>query len=180
VCRNSSSEQSARGVRHEVRQFCSFASSGWGRTETWLSESTTPRIHGASKARPSRGETLATVCWGGSAHAGRNEKPSPWGEILSAHDVARLTRRHRWVVHALALIGRFPKPQRFHDRSIGWAKHDVASWLAEVEASRGRLARTRRQRTHSPALLQQSLPMHFPRTRRARGPCVSRRKGDRS
>src|SRR5689334_3594598 len=65
-----------------------------------------------------------------------NEKSPAWNEILSAHDVARLTRRHRWVVHTLTFLGRFPKRQRFHGRAIGWGKHDVLRWLAESAASR--------------------------------------------
>ena len=45
-----------------------------------------------------------------------NEKSPAWSEILSAYDVTRLTRRHRWLVHTLTFLGRFPKRQRFHSR----------------------------------------------------------------
>src|ERR1700730_4621816 len=73
-----------------------------------------------------------------------NEKSPAWNEILSAHDVARLTRRHRWVVHTLTILGRFPKRQRFHDREIGWAQQDVLRWLAENATSQRRLREQRR------------------------------------
>jgi len=46
------------------------------------------------------------------------------------HDVARLTRRHVWIISALALIGRFPKRTRFHGRGLGWNRHDVHDWMA--------------------------------------------------
>src|SRR5258706_2131618 len=58
-----------------------------------------------------------------------NESPPPWDEILTAHDVARLTRRHRWVLSALTFLGHFPKKQRFHGRNVGWRRHDVERWL---------------------------------------------------
>jgi len=58
-----------------------------------------------------------------------NEKLPPWNQILTAHDVARLTRRHRWVLSALALLGRFPRQYRFQGRGIGWRQCDVCRWL---------------------------------------------------
>jgi predicted DNA-binding transcriptional regulator AlpA len=58
-----------------------------------------------------------------------NEKFPPWTELLTAHEVARLTRRHRWMVSALTLLGRFPKQERFRGRGIGWNRHDVERWL---------------------------------------------------
>ena len=103
-----------------------------------------------------------------------NEKSPAWGEILSAHDVARLTRRRRWVLHTLTLLGRFPKRQRFHDRAIGWAKQDVLRWLAENAASQRHAGGHRP--VNSAVVFQRSLPMHFPRTRRGRAPCIARRK----
>ena len=54
-----------------------------------------------------------------------NEKYPPWADLLTAHELARLTRRHRWLLSALALIGRFPKKQRFHGRAIAWLRSDV-------------------------------------------------------
>jgi predicted DNA-binding transcriptional regulator AlpA len=61
-----------------------------------------------------------------------NEKLPAWNEILGAHEVARLTRRPRWILGALALVGRFPKPQRFHGRAIGWHRRDVQRWLLDT------------------------------------------------
>ena len=49
--------------------------------------------------------------------------------LLTAHEVARLTRRPRWVLEALTLFKRFPKKQRFHGRQIGWHRHEVLLWL---------------------------------------------------
>jgi predicted DNA-binding transcriptional regulator AlpA len=60
-----------------------------------------------------------------------NERLPSFQELLTSHDVARLTRRHRWVLAALALIGRFPRGQRFHGRRIGWLRSDVVGWLAD-------------------------------------------------
>src|ERR1700721_4221751 len=58
-------------------------------------------------------------------------EPSPnWEELLSAHDVARLTRRPRWVVFSLSLLGRFPPKRRYHGRKIGWLRSDVLTWLS--------------------------------------------------
>jgi predicted DNA-binding transcriptional regulator AlpA len=66
-----------------------------------------------------------------------NEKLPDWEELLSAHDVARLTRRPRWMLASLSLLGRFPHKQRFHGRGIGWLKADVIAWM-----TRGRHAKT--------------------------------------
>ena len=59
-----------------------------------------------------------------------NEPPLPITELLSAHDVARLTRRPTWLLSGLALIGRFPKKHKYHGRKIGWCRTDVLDWLA--------------------------------------------------
>ena len=59
-----------------------------------------------------------------------NEPPPSWDQILTAHDVARLTRRPKWVLSALTLLGHFPKKQRFHGRNLGWRLPDVEDWLA--------------------------------------------------
>lgn len=58
-----------------------------------------------------------------------NEALPPWSELLSAHDVARLTRRPRWVLSALSLMRRFPRKRHFHGRPVGWHRRDVARWL---------------------------------------------------
>jgi predicted DNA-binding transcriptional regulator AlpA len=59
-----------------------------------------------------------------------NEPLPNWVELLSAHHVARLTRRPRWVVLSLALLGRFPRKHRYHGRNIGWLRADVLTWLS--------------------------------------------------
>jgi len=107
-----------------------------------------------------------------------NEKLPALDQILSARDVARLTRRRRWVVYALTLFGGFPRRRRFKGSAIGWAKQDIVAWLAKHGPRERRLTRRlNRRRTRSPLLFQLSLPMYLARTRRARGPCNARRGG---
>jgi predicted DNA-binding transcriptional regulator AlpA len=60
-----------------------------------------------------------------------NERFPNWEELLSAHDVARLTRRPRWMVLSLTLLGRFPRKYRFRGRGIGWLRSEVLHWLAK-------------------------------------------------
>src|ERR1700693_2521204 len=60
-----------------------------------------------------------------------NEQFPNWEELLSARDVARLTRRSRWMVLSLALLGRFPRKRRFRGRGIGWLRSDVIHWLSK-------------------------------------------------
>jgi predicted DNA-binding transcriptional regulator AlpA len=59
-----------------------------------------------------------------------NESLPPWNQLLTAHDVARLTRRHRWVLSALVLLGRFPKKHRFQAVGIGWRRSEVLRWMS--------------------------------------------------
>jgi predicted DNA-binding transcriptional regulator AlpA len=58
-----------------------------------------------------------------------NEPCPPWAELLTSHETVRLTRRHRWTLSALALMGRFPKKLRSHGRTLGWLRSDVECWL---------------------------------------------------
>lgn len=103
-----------------------------------------------------------------------NEAFPGWTELLSAHDVARLTRRPRWVLVGMAALGRFPAKHRFRGRGIGWLRRDVIEWMdlrtlgcrAATDASRFRRGFRR----------QMSLPFggdsgacHGPGTR---GPCL--------
>lgn len=60
-----------------------------------------------------------------------NEPYPPLTELLSARDVARLTRRPHWLLVGLALIGRFPKRARFRGRALGWWLSDVLEWMAK-------------------------------------------------
>jgi predicted DNA-binding transcriptional regulator AlpA len=66
-----------------------------------------------------------------------NESLPPWSQLLTAHDVARLTRRHRWVLSALVLLGRFPKKHRFQGRGIGWRRSEVLSWMSRKPSIEG-------------------------------------------
>ena len=102
-----------------------------------------------------------------------NEPLPAWEELLSAHDVARLTRRPRWVLASLVLLGRFPRKCRYHGRGVGWLRSDVLSWLTkELEAGGCRaegasIARRRISR-------QGSLPLecaHPFAARRSHSPC---------
>jgi predicted DNA-binding transcriptional regulator AlpA len=67
-----------------------------------------------------------------------NEQFPAWERLLSAHDVARLTRRPRWWLLSMAVIGQFPRKQRFHGRGIGWLRCDVLHWLAKERSGRCR------------------------------------------
>ena len=60
-----------------------------------------------------------------------NERLPNWEEILSARDVARLTRRPHWVIAGLILVRRFPRKRRYHGRGIGWLRSDVIHWLSK-------------------------------------------------
>src|ERR1700726_2590666 len=102
------------------------------------------------------------------------DEPLPaWEELLSAHDVARLTRRPRWVLASLVLLGRFPRKCRYHGRGIGWLRSDVLSWLTrqlEAGGCRAEGASIARQRIRR----QRSLPLEraYPcAARRSRAPC---------
>lgn len=85
-----------------------------------------------------------------------NERFPAWNEILTSHDVARLTRRHRWILSALSFVGRFPKKRQFHGRAVGWLRTDVDHWLgrrrhAQAPCSKLRLGRPRFRRHLSDA-----------------------------
>jgi hypothetical protein len=59
-----------------------------------------------------------------------NEPPAPLHNLLSSHDVARLTRRPSWLITSLSLIGRFPRKAKFHGRRTGWLRCEVLDWVA--------------------------------------------------
>src|SRR5689334_20989070 len=58
-----------------------------------------------------------------------NEPCPPWNDLLSARDVARLTRRHKWVVIGMSWCGLFPKPLCYRGKRVGWLKADVVDTL---------------------------------------------------
>lgn len=109
-----------------------------------------------------------------------NEKFPSLNEILSAHEVARLTRRHRWVLAALTLLGRFPKQQRFRGRAIGWRRGDLDLWLRE-KRRRARRAGELISSSHSSA---RSLPVQVRhgarRCHKRRAHCAAACRRDRS
>jgi predicted DNA-binding transcriptional regulator AlpA len=85
-----------------------------------------------------------------------NEPFPAWSEILTSHEVARLTRRHRWILSALSFVGRFPKKREFHGRPIGWVRTDVNHWLrgrrhVQAQCSKLRAGRPRIRRHFSDA-----------------------------
>lgn len=111
-----------------------------------------------------------------------NEQFPNWEEMLSAHDVARLTRRPRWMVLSLTLLGRFPRKHRFHGRSIGWLRSDVLSWLArDLSILRCHAFPTVRARSNNAR--QGFLPLSFARrpytARRRVGNCMDLRNRSR-
>lgn len=81
--------------------------------------------------------------------------------ILCSRDLARLTRRPRWVLCGLALIGKFPRKRRFRGRLVGWCRAEVLDWmsrdLAAPTDSAERLNGTRR--CTRPAPRQTCLPL---------------------
>jgi predicted DNA-binding transcriptional regulator AlpA len=101
-----------------------------------------------------------------------NERCPPLHEILSAHDVARLTRRPRWLLCGLTLIGRFPRRQCYHGRALGWRRAEVLEWMARglaVVPEGERLNALRRCARRHPR--QACLPLE------CRGPCRLARSG---
>lgn len=51
--------------------------------------------------------------------------------ILSASEVSRLTRRPRWLMLGLAVLGRFPKQRAHCGKPVGWHRADVLDWLTQ-------------------------------------------------
>jgi len=51
--------------------------------------------------------------------------------LLSSHDVARLTRRPRWQLIGLTVLGRFPRRCCYQGRPLGWHRDDVLAWLTQ-------------------------------------------------
>src|SRR5712671_878704 len=49
--------------------------------------------------------------------------------ILCSRDLARLTRRPRWVLCGLSLIAKFPRRKRYRGRVVGWCRSEVLEWM---------------------------------------------------
>jgi predicted DNA-binding transcriptional regulator AlpA len=58
-----------------------------------------------------------------------NEPLPSYSDLLSARDVARLTRRSRWVLSGLMLLGLLPNRRRYQGRPIGWNRNEVLEWV---------------------------------------------------
>src|ERR1700733_509703 len=104
-----------------------------------------------------------------------NERFPAWEQRLSAHDVARLTRRPRWWLLSMAVLGQFPRKQRFHGRGIGWLRADVLDWMAkdirntQCHVLPSSVAKSEIVRKRSPPLRHAHPPR---RDRKHRGPCM--------
>jgi len=110
-----------------------------------------------------------------------NEPFPAWDELLSAHDVARLTRRPRWVLAGLAFFGHFPRKRRYHGRGIGWARVEVSLWLAKESIDGGSLKSVPRIE-RMPRARQARLPLGRSHTCGGRGRrdcCSLRRRASR-
>ena len=79
------------------------------RTSRYRRATSRHRSHDSGSHTLDRGPRVSLSKWA-------NERFPSFQELLTAHEVARLTRRHRWVLAALTLLGRFPRKQRFHGR----------------------------------------------------------------
>ena len=106
-----------------------------------------------------------------------NEPLPAWEQLLSAHDVAHLTRRPRWLLFGMMAVGRFPRTLKFHGRAIGWLRSDVLEW-----ATQDSTANRRSLDNVTPTLgrwfaQQGSLPLEYTArcaARESRRPCVKR------
>jgi hypothetical protein len=49
--------------------------------------------------------------------------------ILCSRDLARLTRRPRWALCGLVLVGKFPRKRRYRGRLVGWCRAEVLDWM---------------------------------------------------
>jgi len=49
--------------------------------------------------------------------------------LLTANEISRLTRRPRWLLLGLAVLGRFPKQRTHCGKPVGWHRADVLDWL---------------------------------------------------
>ena len=55
--------------------------------------------------------------------------------LLCSRDLARLTRRPRWELFGLALLGKFPRKKRYRGRPTGWCRAEVLEWMRSVSGS---------------------------------------------
>ena len=103
-----------------------------------------------------------------------NEPPPDLRALLSASEISRLTRRPRWLLLGLAVLGRFPKQRTHCGKPVGWHRADVLDWLTQhmaVEPDRLPLTQTCR---HSRPR-QACLPFEVSARCAVRGEVVRRR-----
>lgn len=94
--------------------------------------------------------------------------------LLSASEISRLTRRPRWLLLGLAVLGRFPKQRTHCGKPVGWHRADVLDWLTQhmaVEPDRPPVTQTCR---HSRPR-QACLPFEVSARCSVRGEVVRRR-----
>src|SRR6266478_4470988 len=60
-----------------------------------------------------------------------NQPLPPLDELLSSHDMARLTRRPRFVVVGLSCLGFLPRRRRYRGCVVGWLRSDVLDWMSK-------------------------------------------------
>ena len=85
--------------------------------------------------------------------------------ILSASEISRLTRRPRWLLLGLAVLGRFPKQRTHCGKPVGWHRADVLDWLTQnmtIETDRRPVSRNCPHARPS----QVCLPLEIPQIRR--------------
>jgi predicted DNA-binding transcriptional regulator AlpA len=86
-----------------------------------------------------------------------NERCPPLTEILTARDVARLTRRPCWLLLGLSLIGHFPRRAVYRGRPVGWCRSEVIAWMSRDLALEPDCRKTQHRVRHRPH--QQRLPL---------------------
>ena len=69
--------------------------------------------------------------------------------LLSASEISRLTRRPRWLLLGLAVLGRFPKQRTHCGKPVGWHRADVLDWLTQNMTMEADRPRTTQHRHHT-------------------------------
>ena len=87
--------------------------------------------------------------------------------ILSGREISRLTRRPRWLLLGLAVVGRFPKQRTHCGKPIGWHRADVLDWLTQHMTIEPDLASETRHCRHARPS-QACLPLEIHATQRLR------------
>ena len=73
-----------------------------------------------------------------------NEKIPESDQILTAHDIARLTMRHHWMLSTLVILRKLLQNQRLRGRALGWKHCDITRWLAREHRTVNRSYQRRR------------------------------------